>query len=455
MKLSDEIREKIIEMIRSGKSSEEIAEKFDIGKMQVAGIKAHLSKKGKKPQKYSIPSNENVKDFSLWSKTTQPYELVRETVDTSVLLGTDETFNKKVYWNFDPKTGSVNPHMLIVGETGFGKTYAAQCIVSELKKKKFATIIFDYGQGFGIEEASKEFLELAYPVQIEASRNGVAINPLQIFPEDIMGPVNVAQRTADTFCRIYPRMGIQQKEAIIEAVVDVFFFADIHKDDKDSWQKPLPSFNEIHRRLRAIADSDENSLRHYAKSAYSHISSFFRFNIIRDDGIKLTWDEMINKSGETWIIQLRGLDYYVSMITTEMLLWNLISYLQSEGPSKLKLFIILDEAHKLSFERGTPIEWILREGRKFGVGVILASQQLEDYSKVAIANTSTKLVFQNHDEMYMLSKALAKKCKNISDYKKISEIITRLERGKAFLLNENIGRKISIDDFRSRRNLND
>ena len=100
-------------------------------------------------------------------------------------------------------------------------------------------------------------------------------------------------------------------------------------------------------------------------------------------------------------------------------------------------FLVLDEAHKLSFDRGTPVEWILREGRKFGVGGILASQQLEDYSKVAISNTATKLVFQNHDDKYALSKALSKKCKNISNFRKISDIITTLERGKTFVLNKN------------------
>jgi DNA phosphorothioation-dependent restriction protein DptH len=449
MKLTDETREKIIAMLQKGKSSSEIAEEIGISKMQVAGIKAHITIK--KDITHVVQLDSKKEDIpSLWKKTQPPKDLSNETAKTSILIGTDQVFNKKVYWNFNPETGSVNPHVLIVGETGFGKTYATQCVVAELKKKGIATIIFDYGQGFGLEEASKKFIEITKPVQIEASKNGVAINPLQIFPDDMMGPVNVAQRTADTFCRIYPKMGIQQKEAIVEAVSDVFFFADIHPDDKNSWKRPLPQFDEIHTRLRSIADSDEHALRNYAKTSYSHISSFFRFNVIRDDGEKLTWDKMIYRKGSVWIIQLKGLDHYVSMIVTEMLLWNLINFLQSEGPGNIRLFVVLDEAHKLSFDRGTPVEWILREGRKFGAGVILSSQQLEDYSKVAISNTATKLIFQNHDDKYALSKALEKKCKNISDYRKISEIITTLERGKTFGVNENVGRIIAIDKIEER-----
>lgn len=450
MKLTNEVREIVIKMINEGKSSIEIADSLSIGKMQVAGIRAHMSLENKYTKTNSIKyqSKNNIPIF--WSNTPPPEDLTDKTKNTSILIGTDPIFNKKVYWNFDPKIGSANPHVLIVGETGFGKTYAAQCIIAELKKKDMVTIIFDYGQGFGVEEASKTFIDLTNLVQIEASKKGVAINPLQIFPDDMMGPINVAQRTADTFCRIYPRMGIQQKEAIIESITDVFFFADIYPDDKDSWKNPPPQFKEVHRRLRVIADSDDHLLKNYAKTAYSHVNSFFRFNIIRDGGEKITWDKMINKNFGTWIVELKGLDHFVSMIITEMLLWNLISYLQSVGPSPIKVFVILDEAHKLSFDRGGPVEWMLREGRKFGLGVILASQQLEDYSKVAISNTATKLVFQNHDDKHALSKTLVKKCKNISSHKEISNIITTLERGSTFFLNENIGRILKIDRMENR-----
>ena len=60
-------------------------------------------------------------------------------------------------------------------------------------------------------------------------------------------------------------------------------------------------------------------------------------------------------------------------------------------------------AHKLSFNPGSPVEKLLREGRKFGLGLILASQQPEDFSPVAFANTATKIVFQVGDERSTIS----------------------------------------------------
>lgn len=451
MGLTENTKEKVREMLHQGMSSKEIANKLGIKKMQVAGIKAHMTMKEEDQSITKEDSNETKEEDKdipyLWSDTSKPE---KPTSKTDILIGTDKIFSEKVYWDYHPKTGSVNPHVLILGETGVGKTYAAQCMVTELAKKGVSTVIFDYGQGFGIKDANNEFLQKTDPSQIEASRNGVSINPLQIFPNDVKGPVNVAQRIADTFSRIYPKIGIQQKEAIITAVEWAFESAGIYSDNPDTWDNPLPQLEDVYSQLKKLAETEDHILKKSASSAYSHISSFFRFNVIKDTGEKLTWDKMIKKKGSVWIVQLRGLDHYVSMIVTEMLIWNLISYLQSKGPSDIKLFLVLDEAHKLSFEKGGPVDWVLREGRKFGVGGILASQQLDDYSKVAISNTATKLIFQNHDERHKLSKALSKKCKNISDHKKISEIITTLDRGNAFMLNENIGRIVEIDEIEER-----
>lgn len=450
MKISKSLRDQIIKLLRSGKSGSEIADELNVGKMQVAGIKAHLTRNLAK-KNYSQNYDKRNVIPQLLKNTPTPDKLKDLRKSHSILIGTDQIFGKKVYWNFDPKTGSVNPHILLVGETGFGKTYATQCICAELQKKAISSIIFDYGQGFGIEESSKEFFELTKPKQIDASKNGISINPLQIFSDDIMGPLNAAQRVADTFCRISSRLGIQQKEAIIDAIDKAFQSEGIIPENKLSWANRLPEFYIVHEKLKRIAKSKTHPLRKTARTAYSHIRSFFRFNIIREEGEQLTWRKMIGTDIGIWVIQLKGLEQDISLITTEMLLWNFISYLQSRGPSKIEVFIVLDEAHKLSLDNGSPVDWLLREGRKFGVGVILASQQLEDYSKVAVANTATKIIFQNPDEKQYLSKALAKKCKNLKSHHEIDNIISVLNRGQAFILSENVGRVLKIDRLESRR----
>jgi hypothetical protein len=121
----------------------------------------------------------------------------------AIPIGMDKISNDILYWSPTPDSGTPNPHLLVVGESGSGKTYATQCICAELVRRSFPTIVFDLGQGFALSTTPNEFREFGHPVEINVGRDGININPLQIFSSDIHGPVNVAQRIADTFARVY------------------------------------------------------------------------------------------------------------------------------------------------------------------------------------------------------------------------------------------------------------
>ena len=103
--------------------------------------------------------------------------------------------------------------------------------------------------------------------------------------------------------------------------------------------------------------------------------------MFRPSGQKLAWTEMLAARNRVVIIQLQGLEYSLERAVTEFLLWNLIGFIEALGPGPLRCFVILDEAHKLSFNPGSPVEKLLREGRKFGLGLILASQQPEEFPR--------------------------------------------------------------------------
>jgi len=116
----------------------------------------------------------------------------------------------------------------------------------------------------------------------------------------------------------------------------------------------------------------------------------------------------------------------------------------------MRCFVVLDEAHKLAFVPGSPTEKLLREGRKFGLGLILASQQPEDFSRVAFANTATKMVFQVGDDKSTVSRQLARRVRNAHSLTDIAELITRLPRGWAYFISENAGRVVRVQAFEER-----
>jgi Helicase HerA, central domain len=97
--------------------------------------------------------------------------------------------NGMLYWSPTPDSGISNPHLLVVGESGSGKTYATQCTCTEVVRRGSQTIVFDFGQGFALGASPNEFREFGHPVEINVGRDGININPLQIFPSDMHGPV--------------------------------------------------------------------------------------------------------------------------------------------------------------------------------------------------------------------------------------------------------------------------
>ncbi len=60
---------------------------------------------------------------------------------------------------------------------------------------------------------------------------------------------------------------------------------------------------------------------------------------------------------------------------------------------KIRMFVLLDEAWKI-LSKDTILETMIREGRKYGVGLILASQILSDIDKEFLQNIGTLFVFR-------------------------------------------------------------
>jgi DNA phosphorothioation-dependent restriction protein DptH len=332
----------------------------------------------------------------------------------------------------------------VVGESGFGKTYTICCLIGELAQQRVVSIVIDYGQGFLRNSLPAEFVTAVNPIEILASREGININPLQIFPTDLLGPVNVAQRIADTFARVYPRIGVQQHMVLRRAVLELFSDEGIVVENMATWKHDPPAFAKLQLKLEALANNSTAPYSRYAASAVSHVSTIFVFNTFRSNGLKMSWREIMGSNGGVFVIQLKGLESSLECAVTEFLLWNLIGYIETLGPSPLHCFVVLDEAHKLSFGVGSPVEKLLREGRKFGTGLILASQQPDDFSPVAFANTATKIVFQVADDHNIVSRQLYRKLRKSHSFSDVHEFITKLPRGCSYVVSENVGKSVKI-----------
>src|SRR2546430_11186752 len=68
-----------------------------------------------------------------------------------------------------------------------------------------------------------------------------------------------------------------------------------------------------------------------------------------------------------------------------------------KGPTHtMRVFAVVDEAHKLSYEE--TLTELIREARKYGVGILLASQSVKDFDRVVFDMVGTKISLQLEGE---------------------------------------------------------
>ena len=95
--------------------------------------------------------------------------------------------------------------------------------------------------------------------------------------------------------------------------------------------------------------------------------------------------------------------------------------------SSLRLVIVLDEAHRLA--KDVTLPKLMKEGRKYGISVVVASQGLSDFHPGILSNAGTKIIFRtNHPE--------SKKIAPYIQPRNPQEIATRIEQltvGNAFV----------------------
>ena len=95
-----------------------------------------------------------------------------------------------------------------------------------------------------------------------------------------------------------------------------------------------------------------------------------------------TWDDMVySPENRVHTLQLKGLAKEVQKMVTEFALWDLWDYAQSTGTKNRPIPVVLDEIQNLDHSSDSPIDKMLREGRKFGLSMILATQTTSQFNQ--------------------------------------------------------------------------
>lgn len=318
-----------------------------------------------------------------------PLEPVREPVVRApdrprALLGTapGEYGKPRQVW-FDPAAPEdrlPNPHVMITGETGSGKTQATKAILAEMRPYKVPALILDFKDDYS-ETAYAQAEDLSV---YDPGDQSLPFNPLAPSVDPRSGRVNPTHhlhQLTDIIKRIY-RLGDQQAYRLREAMKAAYEAAGVPmRAFVPDAEQTYPAFEAVQDVLKE--DKDNQAL-------LGRMSPIFDLGLFSSGARVADFDTVMGQSTVIRLAQLPGDE--VKNSVAEFFLMALYNYLIRQPQShQLARFAVLDEAWRLV--ESPFLEPLMREGRAFGLGVVIASQFPTDLPTTVAGSTATKMYF--------------------------------------------------------------
>jgi len=332
-------------------------------------------------------------------KAEQPIIETPITTKPRIILGSNVDNGKDVV--FDPITMNpkklANQHLLIVGKSGAGKSQTTSSVLYELSKQEIPFLILDF-QGEYISSVltnskDESFAKATNAMTLDPSY-GMDINPLELSVDgntgQKIGYMSNVYQVSSILKQIFGLGDIQHpvlKDAIKRAYQENGFSV----TDRSTWNNEPPQFQDIWSILEFMEQNEGTNVRNLKY----RIEPLFENNIFVSDEGSVSINDILCKNSIIDLSKLHTPELMKSV--ARFVLQAVYNRMLSDGPSKsIKLYVVIDEAHKLSYDQ--TLTDLIREARKYGVGFILASQSVRDFATVVFENMGTKIALQLEGE---------------------------------------------------------
>jgi hypothetical protein len=283
---------------------------------------------------------------------------------------------------FDPQRPDQalsNPHISISGETGSGKTQATKAILHDLRPQGLPALILDFKDDYSKSDyATTE----GFAVH-DASFGSLPFNPMvpPIDPQSgRANPTSHVHELANMLQRIY-KLGDQQAFQLREAMKETYTINGIGT-------KPfVPEPGQQYLPFEAIRDV---LVREEANTLLGRLSPVFDLGLFSEGDAATNLNDLLARPTVIRLSQLPG--DQVKNAVAEFFLMALYTFLiRRAHPHQVERLLVLDEAWRLV---NSPfLEPLMREGRAFGLGVIIATQFPRDLPEQIAGSTATRLFF--------------------------------------------------------------
>lgn len=325
--------------------------------------------------------------------TTSPIVAQRPST-LEIQLG--DEFNTKSIVSWAPGRQS-NGFFLILGASGSGKTETLKVLGKGVADYGVPVLVLDF-------HGDVMFPGLKSVLMSSGTSSTIGMNPMELDSQSAAETGLYDQRKVlrDMIRNAVPALGHRQNAILRDALEDAYTAAGFVDSDPSTWKNPPPTFADVEDILGSWADDDSRkSQRSAIEGCLAAVQEIFEHPIFhRKEHVSI--EEILSSNVR---LDLSKLTDEVRYIAAETLLRKIFRVLRLKGPipvqpfddaQRFRLFIVIDEAKILSTGAGDPdmpdriLNLLFTEARKFGLGMILASQMSDHFGSEVKANAATQ-----------------------------------------------------------------
>ncbi len=329
----------------------------------------------------------------------------------SICFGTDAYTNAKVRW---PLTVKGNPHLLIAGLPGMGKTTCLLNICKQMMTARIRPIVFSYHQD--IDEQLEHLVDSVRFVDFD----GLDFNPLEVVNrESRMAHLDVAGAMRDIFAAIYSELGDIQTELIRGAIKESFVEVGWGEANAAISDLQEPAFSRFVEILRAKPKPDRGLHSLLARLEELEDYGFFTLRESRSS----LWESECPTIIRIHTTQNGNLQRAFA----SLVFYSLYKDMFRRGiRDRITHALIFDEAHRAAGLKLIPT--MAKECRKYGISLVLASQEARDFDVSVFSAIANYLVLRLTE---VDAKSLVRNVASSQQERVLIDKIKQMERFKA------------------------
>jgi DNA phosphorothioation-dependent restriction protein DptH len=331
--------------------------------------------------------------------------------EVAVVLG--DTPQKEVVWKPSVK-GS--PHLFIIGIPGQGKSWTTTRILTQLGMQGVPSLVLDFHGQFA--EPGGDVERQIKPTILDASQ-GLPFSPFAFKPEQ--GSVRDVSYAIAEIMAYVGGLGDMQRDVLYQAIQQAYRLRGFEALEPNA---TLPDFPSTHDVLQALEEVERNSS---SKNIVARCRPILEMDLFKPSGLN---QNLLDHVRSGLIIDLHKLNIEsIQMAASAFVLRQIYKDMFTWGTAnRLRLAIVLDEAHRLA--KDVTLLKLMKEGRKYGISVIVASQGMKDFDPEVLGNAGTKVIFRTN---YPDSSKLANFIRPRRGGEELAEQIEGLQTGQAFV----------------------